>query len=148
MPVLTGIVDPDGPFVDILVGWGAKAARGLRAALKPVPPAVKVRALIDTGAEITCVDASVIQILGLPISGWTFANLPAHGGLTVSIEYDASLAILHPSGRQANNLVVPNLSIMEVPLATLGFQALVGRDVLSRCRLLYHGPKRKFRLSY
>jgi hypothetical protein len=108
MPVLTGVFQPEGALVDFVVGWSFLHAQQLRLALRPVPPPVSTRALIDTGAEITCVDSTLIQTLGLPFAGTVLANLPAHGGLTANVLSAASLIIIHPSGNARNNLVMRN----------------------------------------
>ena len=141
MPVLTGPLQDDGPLVEVVLGWSASRARQLRAALRPVPPPLQTRALLDTGAETTCIDASLIQQLGLPFGGTAPVNLPAHGGFTFSSVHDASITILHPSGRARDHLAVLDLSVLELDLAALGYQALLGRDLLARCRFVYDGPK-------
>jgi len=148
MPVLTGLLRDEGAVVEILLGWSAAGVRQERAALRPIPPPLQTRALLDTGAELTCVDASLIQQLNLPFAGTAPVNLPAHGGLTFSALHDASVTILHPSGRPRNHLAVLDLSVVELDLAALGYQALLGRDVLARCRFLYDGPKNTFQLRY
>jgi hypothetical protein len=66
MPLLRGRLQLEGALVEIEVGWSAAGAQQLRTALRPVPPAIRVRALIDTGAKATCVDATLVQQLGLP----------------------------------------------------------------------------------
>ena len=38
-------------------------------ALRPVPSPVNARAILDTGAEITCLDTGLILTLGLPTAG-------------------------------------------------------------------------------
>lgn len=148
MPRLTGALAPEGALVSILIGLSASSVRALRTTLRPVPSPTSARALVDTGAELTCVDATLIQTLGLPLGGTTLANLPAHGGLTVSALHDAGLTIVHPSGNVRDNLIVPNLAVLALPLAPLGYQALLGRDLLAQCRFLYHGPRMRFRLAY
>jgi hypothetical protein len=141
-------VQSEGALVEVLLGWSAAAAQQQRASLRPVVSPVQVGALLDTGAEMSCVDVSVIQQLGLPFAGTAPANLPAHGGLTFGALHDASLTILHPSGQIRDYLIVLNLSVLELSLAPLGYQALIGRDVLARCRFLYDGPNNRFRLGY
>src|SRR5579859_4580300 len=148
MPSLTGAVTQEGALVDIWVGLSDSSLQVLRAALRPVPSPVATQALLDTGAEITCIDSSLVQTLSLPLSGTTFANLPAHGGLTLGALYDIRLTILHPSGDPHDHLTVSNLSSMELSLTHLGYQILIGRDVMARCRFLYNGPKMKFHLAY
>ena len=148
MPVLTGRLGADGALVEVLVSWSQSGALSLRAALRPVPPAMNLRALLDTGAEMSCVDVSIIQALSLPLHGMTPVNLPVMGGLTIGAQHEAGLTIVHPSGNPVLNLLVSDLVMIELPLRALGYQALIGRDVLAECHFQYHGPKGKFRLSY
>ncbi len=148
MPALKGILQLEGAVVDVQVSWSAGQIRQLRQAHRPVPSALDTRALVDTGAEITCVDAVLIQQLGLPLAQFALANVPALGGLRVGAHYHAGMVVVHPSGVPGMDLVVPNLLILEVPLAGLGYQALIGRDVLSRCDFLYGGRRQRFTLMY
>jgi hypothetical protein len=148
MPTLKGAVGADGGLVEILLGPSASAVGALRAALRPIPSAIAARALLDTGAELTCVDSSLIHALALPLSGIVLANLPAHGGLTAGVLRDAALTIVHPSGNPQANFVLRNHTVLEVSLGSLGYQCLLGRDVLRRCRFLYDGPRNQFRLRY
>jgi hypothetical protein len=55
---------------------------------------------------------------------------------------------LHPSGVPRQNLVFPDLNVLELPLNTIGYQAIIGRDVLARCLLLYNGPGQRFVMKY
>jgi hypothetical protein len=129
----------------VQVSWSAAQAHQLRQAYRPVPPALDARALVDTGAEITCVDGLLIQHLGLPLAQLALANIPALGGLRLGSHYHAGLVVVHPSDV---SLVVPNLVILEVPLAGLGYQALIGRDLLARCEFLYNGRRQRFAFRY
>jgi len=45
-------------------------------------------------------------------------------------------------------LVLGNQTILELTLNTLGYQMLLGRDVLEHCRFLLDGPRRRFFLKY
>jgi hypothetical protein len=148
MPVLTGALIPEGALVNVLVGPSHSTVQGLRTTLRPVPPFISTKALLDTGAEMTCFDASLVQALGLPFGGSVPANVPAQGGLSFSALHDASLTIVHPSGKAGDNLVIRDITVLELALASLGYQVLIGRDVLARCRFLYDGPKNRFRLHY
>jgi len=148
MPIISDVLQPQGALVDIQVGMSAASALALRLALRSVPSPVSARAVLDSGAEITCVDQKIIQSLGLPWGGATLINLPAHGGLTISAQHDVSLIIVHPSSNAAANLVIRNLAVLEVQLAALGYEALIGRDILANCRFLYDGPRQRFRLRY
>lgn len=148
MPVLKGILQPEGALVDVQVCWSAGQVRQLRQAHQPVPPAIDARALVDTGAEITCEDGALIQQLGLPLAQLALANIPALGGLRIGAHYHAGMVVVHPSRAPGRDLVVQNLLILEVPLAGLGYQALIGRDLLARCDFLYAGRRQRFTLTY
>jgi hypothetical protein len=148
VPVLKGVVEAAGALVDVQVCWSVSQARRLRQALRPVPPALDARALLDTGAEITCIDSLLIQQLALPLAQLALANVPALGGLRAGAHYHASVTIAHPSGDLGQALVIQNLIILEMPLAGLGYLALLGRDVLDRCNFLYAGRRQRFTLAY
>jgi hypothetical protein len=134
--------------VDLLIGWSEDDARAQRQALRPVPPPVNLRGLLDTGAEISCVDASVVQTLGLPMEGIPITHVPAVGGVTYGMPYKTSLTLEHPSGMGGDHLVVGNGVVIELSLAQLGYQALIGRDVLALCDFLYSGKGGTFTLTY
>ena len=89
-----------------------------------------------------------MQQLGLPLAQVTLANVPALGGLRAGTHYHASLTLIHPSGDPQQNLVLQNLLLLEMPLAGLGYQTLIGRDVLDRCDFLYGGRRQRFTLAY
>jgi hypothetical protein len=148
MPVLTDALSPAGAIVDVQIGWSDPAARTLRASLRPVPPPVEAKALIDTGADSSCVDPAIIQALGLPVGGFAMINVPAHGGLTFATQHDASLSILHTSGDARMNLAMGSVLVVELAIGVLGYQVLLGRDVLAGCRFLFDGPADSFELSY
>ena len=147
MPVLVSPLQPDGAIVEVLIGWSASDVHKLRTALKPIPAALSGSALLDTGAEITCLDVSLVHALGLPVGGVVLANVPALGAPAGTIYRDISLTVVHPSGNPHDNLREPNLTALEVNLGPLGYQMLIGRDLLARCRFLYNGPRGRFRLA-
>src|SRR5262249_10718758 len=123
----------------------------LRQVGKPVPAPIAVRAAIDTGAEATCLDPSafVHQVTaGIPPTRFLFANLPAGGGLNVAPEYAVSLTLVHPSGNARANLVLRNHPVLQQPLGQIGYQALVGRDILKASLFVYAGPAQTFPLAY
>src|SRR5262249_39246278 len=107
-----------------------------------------VDALLDTGSDTTCIDPSLVQALGLPVAGFSLGNVPAAGGLTHIMQYQVGLVILHPSGQASQNFTNNNLLVAEVPLNQLGYQALIGRDLLDRCKFVYDGPAKQFSLTY
>jgi hypothetical protein len=148
MPILSGLIDPSGLYLDVRVGLSAVEIRRRRNAGEAIPAPISLRAIIDTGADSTCVDGPSVASLGLEISGITLANRPALGGLGPVIEYDVSLTLIHPSGDPRKDFVLRAYPVIELPLGSLGFQALIGRDFLSQCQLFYDGPGNSFSLAY
>jgi hypothetical protein len=135
-------------MVAVEVGLSRAEVLRLRHAARPIPAAVSLRALLDTGADCSCVDPRAMATLILPVQNIRLANIPAVGGLAPITQLDAGLTIVHPSGDPQSNLVIADLTLAEVPLAALGYEVLIGRDVLRKCRLLYDGPGGRFRLTY
>ena len=148
MPRLAGDLLPKGALVAIEVGLSRADVQQLRNAGRPIPATVSLHALLDTGAECTCVDPQAVATLSLPMKNIGLANIPAVGGLVPTVEYEASLSVVHPSGDSRLNLVIGALLVAELPLAGLGYRALIGRDVLLKCRFLYDGPRARFQLAY
>jgi Retroviral aspartyl protease len=143
MPILNGQFEPDGA----LVGLRRPEVRKLRAAGRPLPAPVAVRALLDTGAECTCIDPQALGGLSLPLKGLGLTNVPALGGLTATPQRDASLTIIHPAGA-AQNLVIHEHPVVELALGQLGYQMLIGRDLLDQWLFVRNGPASTFSLSY
>src|SRR5262245_58267180 len=148
MPILTLSLSPRGALLPILIRLSDPDIRVLRAALRPIPQPITATGLIDTGADMTGVDAGLIQRLSPLTGGMTLANLPAHGGLSPAFQYNLGVTILHPSGNAQDNLPFRDMQVLELPLAQLGFEVLVGRDMLAHCNFLYQGPLGRFELSY
>jgi hypothetical protein len=148
MPTLKGAVDRDGALLNIEFGVSASAIQNLRASHRPIPQPVSAIAVVDSGAEVTCLDTSLVQKLGLSVVGFSTANVPAIGGVHFSAMHAVSLTIRHPSGHAGGNLVIPDLPVLEVPLGVLGYHSLIGRDVLAKCHFVYDGPGSWFEFSY
>lgn len=141
----------DGAVLPIEIGLNAKTVQRLRQASSPIPPPFSAAALLDSGAEASCIDRALamrLQALGLQPDRTVFANFPALGGLRPIYEYLVNLTVLHPSGDPRANLVLRNLRMIEQALGPLGYEALIGRDVLDRCLLVYDGPGRRVTLAF
>src|SRR5262245_49411615 len=106
MPILTYPLSAEGPIVEIEVGCSRAHARALRQALQPIPQPLRVQALIDSGAATTCLTPDIITRLGLPHGNFELVNFPAAGGLSLAMEYDAGLRVLHPLGNPNEDLIL------------------------------------------
>jgi len=146
MPHFTLAIGPFGAVVDAFIAVSPQRAEALQRAGQSVPNAVRVRALIDTGASCSCVDPKVLESLGIQPTG----REKVHTASTAeqkpheTNQYDIGLAI--PNGIQPP-LMVPNLPVIEAALEHLGYKAIVGRDVLASCILVYDGSG-YFALAY
>ena len=113
-----------------------------------VPSPIEVDALIDSGADISCVDPSVLRGLNPTVKTVIPTNVPAISGLGYSSQYIVDLTILDPGGTLSNNLSIRDITLTEIDLNTIAIQALIGRDILSRCVFTFDGPANSFSLGY
>jgi hypothetical protein len=148
LAVTDEISDTDGALVRIEVGLTKADRRRRRRVGQPIPQPVEMMAVLDTGAQTTCVAPTAVARLALPIKNARLTNAPGVAGLQSTVTREVSLTILHPSGDPAAHLIIPVLEVAELDLGTLGYDALIGRDVLARCVLTYDGPAGSFTLGY
>jgi hypothetical protein len=156
MPVLALPFTPqDGIRVQAQITISHTDLLRLRRTRQPIPQPISVVALLDTGAERTCVDPSIVTRLQLPVSGSGFAAAPGvatgppiFGGASFSFTYDAGLVIIHPVTKPPSNLVIEELEVDSLPLAQFGIEAVIGRDILASCVLVYDGPTLSATLAY
>lgn len=145
MPQLTLQIAAGGPLVDIAVAVSDERREALVKAGQPVPNPVLIRALIDTGASCTCIDPSVLQHLGLTPTGSTPIHTPSTGtGTHNADQYDVNIVLRHPE----LSLTLGTIPVIEAHLVMQGIQALLGRDVLASCLLVYNGELGFFTLSF
>lgn len=131
------------------IGVSAAKADALTAAKQDIPKRIQIRAMIDTGASGTCVDPSVLKSLSLTPTGKATVNTPTTGAAPeIKDQYDVSLAI--PGALATHTpLYIPTLAVIEAELLVQqGFHALIGRDVLAMCMLMYNGATGQFSLAY
>ena len=84
------------------------------------------------------------RAIGLAVSRWLHVNAPGLGPLSAVPEYAVSMSL--PVGA-ANPLLFKALPVYERALGALGYQALLGRDVLAPCGFFYDGPGKRFTLA-
>ena len=149
MPSLSGNwTEADGATIRVWIGLSDREVRRLRATGSPIPQPVEVLALLDTGAQVSCIDPDVLARVPLDFYGFTQVNMPAAGGLGYAVQYAASLTIPHPGGRAVDDFHETDLPLTEVPLGPFGCDVLIGRDVLALCVFRLDGPALAFTLDY
>ena len=141
----------DGMLVELRVGFSLPAVGTLRRAGQVVPQPITVTALLDTGSDVSCIEPTSIATLvnaGLVTKRYIFVNVPHAGGLAPVREFDVSLAIIHPDHVSSRDFTLRNHPVFERALGAMRFDALIGRDVLSKCVLVCDGPSGRFTLGY
>ena len=145
MPILTSPLAAEGAVIDLLVGVSDPRQQALLAANQPVPSPVPIRALIDPGASITCIEDSVLQPLALVPTGIVSMTTPSTGATPAFCnQYDVSLLLSHP-------LIAYRFSaipVLECKALSGTFKALLGRDLLRHCLFVYDGPAGRFSLAF
>lgn len=140
-----------GAFTPVEVHVPTALAANLSAAGQPIPPPITGLALIDTGATFTGLDNQVAQSLRLnPIN---VVKLGTADGVVQANAYTARLEF-------------PTLGIDADPWQTVGVDlggqtiqtdanrppqdviALVGRDYLQHCLLIWNGPNGSWTIAY
>jgi hypothetical protein len=122
----------EGPRVQITIGVAQRIAAQLIQQGLTVPQPVSGVALIDTGAFATCVDEALAQQLHLPVVDVVQIASASHPGNPQNV-----FPVLIEIAGLPISFNVPRA--IGAPLAGLGIQALIGRDVLEQCTLFYNG---------
>ena len=147
MPHFTRQLEPNGPIINLGIGVSSARAQALKDAGENVPQVVSTQGLVDTGASITCVDQSIISSLGVIKHGEMNVLTPSTQDEHVIMDqYDIALVI--PSIQGESPHIIPVLPVVESTLVKQGFHALIGRDVLSKCMLVYNGQRNQFTLAF
>jgi Aspartyl protease len=138
---------PNGPILNALVAVSQARSAALTAADQEIPNSVPVFALVDTGASCTCVDPAVLASLKLTPTGNVSVNTPSTGATPHSADqYDVALIVPAANGPPLIFQTIPVIS--SDLLSAQGFHALIGRDILDRCVLIYNGHMGQFTLAF
>jgi hypothetical protein len=145
MPHHTILVGSDGAVIDIAVMVGPIMRQDLlsRGAL-PLQPVI-IRALIDTGADLTAIHPQILEQFGGRPAGSARIRRPGQslGYQAVSL-FEIQLSI---GGVTPGVPWIPT-RVVGVEPATPTVLAMIGRDVLKHCTLYYNGPGSELTLSH
>jgi hypothetical protein len=145
MPHVPAVIGSDGPTIDLAVTVGGAWQRRLSARGATVPPPTTVRALIDTGSDLTVVHPQVLRELGVQATGSVRIRRPGTGaGYRLASMSDVQLSI----GSLNIATVWISTRVVGVAPSTPTVLALIGRDLLTQCTLLYNGPRGELTLSW
>ena len=129
-----------GPRVQITLSPLEAQRKSIADKGEPLPTPVVGLALIDTRASSTCIDQKAAQKAGLAI---------VDSGPMTSVTHDNEVVPIY-----AGQLKVEGISqyvdvsrAYGVKLESQGLIALIGRDMLASCMLIYNGTDGSFSLS-
>ena len=131
MPCITRVFDPAvGPLIDLGI---AKPGTLTSAPKGPPVEILPYVALVDTGADVTCISPEIAKAVGLVVRG----KKDMASALTVEAEnyYLADIAL--PFGDPNSNAVLQTLvsgsmEVLEFQPNSPNYQILLGRDIISK----------------
>ena len=137
-----------GPVLQVLVEVPGPLAARLQAEGTPIPSPAIGLALIDTRPTRSAVDDAVIQALGVQPSG--VVNVGTAAGFQRQYLYSAKFSF---PGANLPTLEFAQLTGVHlaghlVPHLNRPLIVLIGRDILSRFVMIYHGPSASITLAY
>jgi hypothetical protein len=125
------------PVIDLVVAVPDALAESLRADGRPVPRPAIAPALLDPGAQGSLVSMDIADELGLEARG--AMNVFGVGG-TISVSGNVRIVQVLFPGIPPVQLAHATPITAVANLNHLGARMIVGRDLLSRCILIYNGP--------
>lgn len=127
-PVIEVILTPSIPFMQT-IGISPAASK-----------AIKILAMIDTGATGTVISKGLAATLEINPIGTTLINTPSSTNVNC-LQFD--IQIVFP-----NNVNIASIVVTEASLQGQHIQCLIGRDVLQHGVLIYTGYDNSFTLSF
>jgi hypothetical protein len=146
---ISGRIERQGAFAYATVMATSFQVAALKAQGLAYPAPQQIAALIDTGASSSVLDTSVISSFALTLTGQTLIHTPSTGSQYESRnQYAASISLIDPTLDPRQGIEVYNIAVIESHLASEGFLAIIGRDILSRCIFTFDGPAKIYRLEF
>jgi len=145
VPHLTLGLSQSGPVLEIVVGASQARADALRQAGQGIPSSVTLWELIDTGGSSSVIDQNILDQLVLQPTGVAPIHTPSTDGVAHNCpQYDVSIRLQHPMLQ----LQLDPRPVIATNLSVQGIQALIGRDILQNCLLIYDGYEQQFTLAF
>lgn len=129
-----------GPVIQVRVSAAPSVAQTILTKGGTLPPPVDGIALIDTGAANTCIDVDVAAMLNLPVTGQGSITSATHAAIPCNLHPIEMEVVAWPVKFGTNRAMGANLKAH-------GIVALIGRDLLRNCILIYNGTAGTFSLS-
>lgn len=132
-----------GPILQVVISPTRQHLDSLAENNKAIPQPVSGFALIDTGATSTAVDESVCRELNISPTG---AARTAHAGGS-EIRQCYPIQVSFP-GSGLPSTVIPTAMSVNLQFGKKPYVLLLGRDLLSRLRLVYNGPMGRIEVAF
>jgi hypothetical protein len=145
MPKLIFPVLPDGLHVDVVIGLDGVTTAAALASGQPITAPILTRAEIDTGSNISAVNAAILRRLGIPIQ-FSSTTLTPGGSMAVDV-FRVSMGVRNLADPVSSEITETGLLVMELTTPLPNVDALIGLDFLLGCRFLLDGPARQFSLE-
>jgi hypothetical protein len=147
MPRLDVTIGPNGPIIEVRLWVVPEDAAKLAAAGLPIPQPISVTGLVDTGAQVTAIQRSLAEWMGIPV----FSVLEARSSV---LGDEARVVDVYRIRMTFGPLEAPDppkwrtINAVGVSVISPGATVLIGRDLLATCRFTYDGRKRRLMISY
>lgn len=146
MPHLTFPITDEGLALEVLIGLDSADSHARVAAGQSIPVPLQLKALIDSGCDLTAVNASALSALGL-VKGTPVTTHTAAGAVAVE-QFQVSLSIYGPDGTAGPSFNAPDWKVTSLAHPIPGIDVLLGIDLLRQCLLIVDGPGKKFTLAF
>lgn len=146
MPSVNLQILPLGPVIDVAIHISTPRKEALQSVQATIPPPVRARLLIDTGASNTSIDEDLITQLQLTPTGSIPIQTPSTTAANPHIcnQYDVSVIIPHAQMIRHFHAV----AVIGSKFSHQGIHGLLGRDILSECLFIYNGELGIYTLSF
>jgi predicted aspartyl protease len=132
-----------GPVLTVVISPTSQHLQWLQANEKPIPDPISGLALIDTGAAITAVDEQACNTLGLHATG--VVPIAHAGGSSSHPCYPVHISF---PGTPLPSLQNPRVASVKLSVGKQPIILLLGRDLLSKMRVVYNGPAGRIELAF
>jgi len=135
MPEVSIPLPDTGPILDVIIRPCERQTKRLQDAGLPIPPALPIKAMIDTGGARSIISWGIAGTLKA-MNGFDYHALGQKQKLKTKA-YELEVSVRHPDHQ---NHWIP-LEAGTSPIAGTGVDILLGRDFLKHFKLTYDGPK-------
>ena len=135
-----------GPTVRVTLSNPPYIAQHLRDQGEPIPDAITGRAIIDTGADQSCIAAALARVLRLRPIDTKRILTPAGSPIEAQVYW--ALVAFPGSSMDARGLGVLGASLADERVLGEPIVMLIGRDLLQQAHLNYDGPRGVFTLVF